>query len=93
MAAIQEAVETRGRVATTDMGTAREYGPNGLQAPRSLWRSSGIPTTAPDGYAGVVPQFTLPAGVAPVAEGVNHAEFDGSTLTRSPSAVLVPGRR
>jgi hypothetical protein len=59
------------------MGTAREYGANGLQAPRSLWRSSGIPTTAPDGYAGVVPQFTLPGGVALVAEGVAHAEFDG----------------
>jgi len=70
------------------MGTAREYGPNGLQAPRSLWRSSGIPTTAPDGYA-----VSSAAGAALVAEGVNHAEFDGSTLTRSPSAVLVPGRR
>ena len=67
------------------MGTAREYGPNGLQAPRSLWRSSGIPTTAPDGYAGVVPQFTLPAGVALVAEGVDHAEFDAV----SPDAVTI----
>lgn len=70
-------LETRAALATTDMGTAREYGPNGLQAPRSLWRSSGIPTTAPDGYAAVVPQFTLPGGVALVGEGVAHAEFDG----------------
>ena len=78
-------LETRAALATTDMGTAREYGPNGLQAPRSLWRSSGIPTTAPDGYAGVVPQFTLPAGVALVAEGVDHAEFDAV----SPDAVTI----
>ncbi len=71
-------IETRAALLTTDMGTAREYGPNGLLAPRSLWRSAGIPTTPPDGYAGVVPQFTLPAGATLVAEGVNHAEFDGA---------------
>ena len=78
-------LETRAALATTDMGTAREYGPNGLQAPRSLWRSSGIPTTAPDGYAAVVPQFTLPGGVALVGEGVAHAEFDGV----NPDAVTI----
>jgi hypothetical protein len=39
----------------------------------------GIPTTAPAGYAGVVPQFTLPG------EGTNHAEFDGV----NPDAVTV----
>jgi hypothetical protein len=78
-------LETRAAVATTDAGTAREYGPNGLQAPRSLWRSAGIPTTAPDGYAAVTPQFTLPSGVALVAEGTNHAEFDGV----NPDAVTI----
>ena len=77
--------ETRAALATTDMGTAREYGPNGLQAPRSLWRSAGIPTTAPDGYSAVVPQFTLPGGVALVGEGVAHAEFDGV----NPDAVTI----
>jgi hypothetical protein len=78
-------IETRAALATTDLGTAREYGPNGLQAPRILWRSPGIPTTAPDGYAGVVPQFTLAGGVALVGEGVNHAEFDGV----NPDAVAI----
>ena len=78
-------LETRAALATTDMGTACEYGPNGLQAPRSLWRSSGIPTTAPDGYAGVVPQFTLPGAVALVGEGTAHAEFDGV----NPDAVTI----
>ncbi len=58
---------------------------NGLQAPRSLWRSAGIPTTAPTGYAGVVPQFTLPGGVALVGEGTNHAEFGGV----NPDAVTI----
>lgn len=78
-------LETRAALATTDMGTAREYGPNGLQAPRTLWRAAGIPTTAPDGYSAVVPQFTLPGGVALVGEGVAHAEFDGV----NPDAVTI----
>uniref|UniRef100_A0A5Q5BMS7 Prohead serine protease domain-containing protein n=1 Tax=Mycobacterium sp. (strain MCS) TaxID=164756 RepID=A0A5Q5BMS7_MYCSS len=78
-------LETRAALATTDMGTAREYGPNGLQAPRSLWRSAGIPTTAPDGYSGVVPQFTLPGGAVLVGEGVDHQEFDGV----NPDAVTI----
>jgi hypothetical protein len=78
-------LETRAALATTDMGTSREYMSNGLQAPRSLWRSSGIPTTAPTGYAGVVPQFSLPGGVTLVGEGVNHAEFEGV----NPDAVTI----
>lgn len=70
-------IEERAKILTTDMGTAVEYGPNGLQAPRTLWRAAGIPTTTPNGYSGVVPSITLPAGVAPVNESSNHGEFDG----------------
>jgi hypothetical protein len=66
----------RAMLKTTDMGTAVDYEASGLQGPRSLWQASGIPTSVPDGYSGVVPQFTLPAGVALVAEAVAHAEFD-----------------
>jgi hypothetical protein len=86
-------IETRVALATTDLGTAREYEPNGLQGPRTLWRAAGIPTTAPDGYAGVVPQFTLPAGVTLVAEGVNHADSMPSIPTRSPLAAPARGAR
>ena len=78
-------IEQRAAIKTTDMGTAVEYGPNGLAAPRTLWRASGIPTTAPTGYAGVVPQFTLPAGTSLVSEGNAHAEFDAV----SPDSVTI----
>jgi len=69
-------IEQRAAIKTTDMGSAVEYGPNGLAAPRTLWRVSGIPTTVPTGYTGVVPQFTLPAGASLATEGNAHAEFD-----------------
>lgn len=78
-------IEQRAALATTSMGTATEYAANGLAAPRNLWRASGIPTTAPTGYAGVVPKFTLPSGVALVAEGTEHAEFDAV----APDAVTI----
>ena len=79
-------IETRAALTTSDMGTATEYGPNGLLAPRTLWRASGIPTTEPPaGYAAVTPQFTLPAGTALVAEGAAHAEFSGV----NPDAVTI----
>ncbi|MPZ27412.1 MAG: hypothetical protein GEV12_13620 [Micromonosporaceae bacterium] len=75
------------RASTTQMGTGTEYAPGGLAAPRSLWRSTGLPTTPADGLKANVPTFTLPAGTAGVAEGVAHAEFNGVspseiTLTR-----------
>lgn len=70
-------IEQRAAVKTTDMGTATEYGPNGLVAPRTLWRASGMPTTQPPaGYSAVVPKFTLPSGIALKTEGTAHAEFD-----------------
>lgn len=69
-------IEQRAAIKTTDMGSAVEYGPNGLAAPRTLWRAAGIPTTVPTGYTGVVPQFTLPAGTSLATEGNAHAEFD-----------------
>ena len=78
-------IEQRAAIKTSDMGSAVEYGPNGLAAPRTLWRASGIPTTAPTGYTGVVPQFTLPAGASLVSEGNAHAEFDAV----SPDSVTI----
>jgi hypothetical protein len=69
-------IEERAAIKTSDAGTAREYGPNGLLAPRTLWRSAGVPTSTASGYDAVTPQFSLPAGVALVGEGVAHAEFD-----------------
>ena len=70
-------IEDRSALTTAEMGTAVEYGPAGLMAPRSLWRSSGIPTVEPPaGYAATVPQFTIPSGTSLVAEGSDHAEFD-----------------
>ncbi len=72
-------LEERSTLLTTDMGTGTEYAPGKLAGPRTLWQAAGIPTSAVDGYAAVVPTFTLPSGAALVAEGVDHPEFDGVT--------------
>lgn len=71
-------IEERSALATTDFGSRREYGPGNLLAPRTLWRASNIPTSPLAGYDAVVPQITLPAGAALVAEGQAHAEFDSA---------------
>jgi hypothetical protein len=79
-------IETRAALTTSAMGTAVEYGAGGLLAPQTLWRVSGIPTSEPPiGYKAVVPKVALPAGVALVAEGTAHAEFD----TVTPDAITL----
>jgi hypothetical protein len=78
-------IEERSMMQTSDLGTGELYQAGSLASPRNLWQASGIPTTVPDGYKGVVPQFALPAGVALVAEGTDHAEFDAV----SPDSVTI----
>ena len=55
------------------------------RATHTVRRASGVPTTAPNGYSGVVPQFTLPAGGSLIAEGNAHVEFDAV----SPDSVVI----
>jgi hypothetical protein len=75
------AIETRAAVqvdpaAASAMGSPAGWAQTDARDPRHLIGFSGIPVQPLTGGTATVPQFTLPSGVAGVAETAEHAEYD-----------------
>jgi hypothetical protein len=70
-------IETRANVTVaTDMGSAGAWDAGQIRPPVTLRAFARIPNAQLTGATAQMPSVTLPAGVAGVAETVNHTEFD-----------------
>lgn len=72
-------MEQRAALTTSTYGAPRVWGANILAGPRILHVVAGVPRQPSNAILAQVPNFTLPAGAAGVAENASLAEFAAST--------------